>query len=185
MRLNVLHDIRLTGSRLVVCDTVTEGVENTPIAGCKRRKAEWYTTRLLLHEICPTATIGYGTRGEPLLENSPEYTHLSISHGADKVAILLSQNDCGVDIECTTRNFDRVAPRFLNERERSLITPEHYPMAWSAKEALYKYFQGNEVEFLTDFEITELADNQLKIDHRDKDYVVSLMRQQNYVIAYL
>lgn len=185
MYLNIIHDIQTPSSRLVVCDTVTEGVEDTPIAGCKRRKAEWYTTRLLLHEICPTATIAYGIQGEPLLENSPEYTHLSISHGADKVAILLSQNDCGVDIERTTRNFDRVAPRFLNERERSLITPEHYPMAWSAKEALYKYFQGKEVEFLTDFEITSLADNQLKIDHRDKEYIVSLIHLKNYVIAYL
>lgn len=187
MKTNVLLDIDIwtSTSRLVVCNTVTEGYENTSIEGCKRRKAEWYTTRLLLHTVCPTATITYGTKGEPILENSAEYSHLSISHGADKVAVLLSKNDCGVDIESTTRNFNRVATRFLNNREKALITPNNYATAWSAKEAIFKYFKGNGIEFLSDFEITAIKDDEIKINHRDNEYVVSVINNQGYVLTYI
>lgn len=185
MKINISYDIDLKYSRLVVCDIITEGVKAPPVIGCKRRKAEWYTTRLLLHEICPDAAISYGANGEPILENSAEFTHLSISHGANKVAILLSTNDCGVDIESTTRNFNRVATRFLNERERSIIVPEHYPMAWSAKEAIFKYFKGNGIEFLTDFEITAFENDKIEINHRGKAYVISIINGPNYILAYI
>lgn len=185
MKINISYDIDLKYSRLVVCELVTDGVEHTLIASCKRRKAEWHTTRLLLHEICPDAAISYGANGEPILENSAEFTHLSISHGANKVAILLSTNDCGVDIESTTRNFNRVATRFLNERERSIIVPKHYPMAWSAKEAIFKYLKGNGIEFLTDFEITAFEDDKIEINHRGKAYVISIINGPNYILAYI
>lgn len=185
MRNNILHNIIFESAHLVVCETLTEGFENTPIEGCKQRKAEWYTTRELLKEVCPQAEISYGVNGEPLLSGSEEYSHLSISHGAGKVAILLSKNHCGVDIESATRNFSRVATRFLSDRERTFITPEDYPVAWSAKEAIFKFFQGKEVEFLSDFEITTIKDTELNIKHKDKSYVVSIINHQGYVLAYI
>ncbi|MEG2282310.1 MAG: 4'-phosphopantetheinyl transferase superfamily protein [Rikenellaceae bacterium] len=185
MKTNIIHDIETSYSRIIVCDMVTNNIESNSIEGCLRRKEEWHTTRVLLKEICPQATIRYGESGDPILEGSDKYSHISISHGAGKVAILLSNNLCGIDIESKNRHFDRIATRFLNEKERSIITKDLLPSAWSAKEAIFKYFKGKDIKFLSDFEITNFEDDNMIIMYKDTQYRVSVIDCKSYVLAYI
>ncbi|MBQ9370304.1 MAG: hypothetical protein IJU10_04425 [Clostridia bacterium] len=71
--------------------------------------------------------------GAPLLKGSP--LRMSLSHKGDVVAIAVSQEDVGVDVEDTTvpRNVERLSKLFhIEERPASLYD---FYRVWTAKEA--------------------------------------------------
>lgn len=116
---------------------------------CRERLA-W---RRVLRRISPDAEVEYEMSGAPLLKNSP-YTHISVSHCRDSVAVALSCHVCGVDMERLDRDFSRVAERYMTEHERGL-SPEAWWMAavWCAKECLYKMAGREGVDFRRDMAV--------------------------------
>ena len=121
------------------------------------RRAERLAWRRTLRRLAgKECEISYSEQGAPQLKNCT-YQHISVSHCADCVAVMLSDQPCGVDIERTERNYERIAKRYATEQERSLSVEETSLAAiWCAKEALYK-MQGREgVDFLRDMEILSL-----------------------------
>ena len=68
------------------------------IPNCKteKRKKEFLISRLLLHNISPNTNISYNKFGAPELDN---FQNISISHSNGLVAILVSDNKVGLDIE--------------------------------------------------------------------------------------
>jgi phosphopantetheinyl transferase len=63
----------------------------------------------------------------------------------------------GVDIECPTQRVLKVSKRFLNADEQHLFKGNllKIQLAWSAKEALYKVFGKETVEFSTSMSIQD------------------------------
>ena len=107
--------------------------------GTEARRREALMWRHIIHrELGSNAKIAYNDNGAPILENRTE--HISVSHSADFVAVIISDQRCAIDIERLDRNFERVATRYLNPDEEALSDDSRLrAVAWCAKEVLYKY----------------------------------------------
>ena len=121
------------------------------------RRAERLAWRRALSRVAGrSVAIDYTPQGAPILteqitiENS-HYTHISVSHCRDKVAVMLSEYPCGIDIEQLTRDFSRISARYITSEERALCHSEEFEaIAWCAKEALYKLAQTEGLDFRRD-----------------------------------
>lgn len=114
------------------------------------RRAERLSWRAMLRSLEPDAVVEYQPSGKPQILNS-QYQHISVSHCRGLVAVALSQRPCGVDVERTDRNFERVKSRYMTEQEHLLSTHKDWAaVVWCAKEALYKVAGREGVDFKQD-----------------------------------
>jgi 4'-phosphopantetheinyl transferase len=100
--------------------------------------------------------IQYNEFKKPFLPNSA--AHISISHSHDQVAVILNNlNETGIDIELIKPQVERIAARFLDERELQSIDEtrrtEQLTTFWCAKETLYKYYGKKKISFRGDIYI--------------------------------
>lgn len=115
------------------------------------RQAEWLATRLLLREMLGhEARIAYHPSGAPYLPDEP--FQLSLSHTRGFVALTLSVERTGIDIEYRSERVRKIRSRYLSPTEEAFINPqhetEHLLVCWCAKEALFKVVDLPEVDFL-------------------------------------
>ena len=156
---NIFADIQtytLEGGWLLVCDIPPiedllsqadsndmAAIENFTISS---RQAERLAWRIMLR--CwakdnlqwdgEVLEIEYSQQGAPKILNFP-YKHISVSHSRSKVAVVVSNEPCAVDIECLNRNFQSVVPRYLSLEEQAMAKDSMLLAAmWCAKECLYK-----------------------------------------------
>lgn len=137
--------------------------------------------------------IEYDPQGAPIIKNS-QYKHISVSHCRDRVAVLLSARECGVDIECRDRRFSAIAERYLSadeylvaERER-IDRQTMLAIAWSAKEAVYKLLRREGVDLRRDMRIETISTEQQSIvveaygERVDLRYILDCDHQIVYTI---
>lgn len=150
----------------------------------ENRRAEWLMSRVMVrHELGDTVSTEYKNR-IPYLVGSEFF--ISISHSDDLVAIYLSEDPCGIDIEDFTRNFDRVASRFLSNEELIHIQGENIALAWSIKEAAYKKIGVPDIDFATMFTIKEIdrETNSSILSFGNNDYKFKFSTLEHYNIIY-
>jgi phosphopantetheinyl transferase (holo-ACP synthase) len=127
-----------------------EEIEFQKFKGEKRQK-EYLITRLLLQHLLSEKTeIAYQKSGRPQIKNSSK--HISISHSAEFVAIFISNDLAGIDVENINRNIDRVTKRFLHPDELAWIEKSDNRqiskmICWCAKEAIFKCSCESGVQF--------------------------------------
>lgn len=85
----------------------------------------------------------YNEHEKPFLNNYPDL-FFSISHCKTAVAVGLSNQPLGIDIEDITRYKDSVAAYVSNEKELKMIQESEHPenafiKLWTQKEAVFKY----------------------------------------------
>lgn len=116
----------------------------------ERRRAEHLAwRRIVRRELGREVNIDYDAVGAPVVDTPNIY--ISVSHAAGMVAVAFSDRRVGVDIEQTERHFERVASRYISEREAKLSEERWWAAAlWSAKEAMYKYYGERGIELLGD-----------------------------------
>lgn len=121
--------------------------------GSLHRRREFLAWREIVRRIAGRdAEIGYDERGAPQIIGSS--LHIGISHSRDHVAVIVSERPCAVDIESLSRDFGKVAARYLTTEERALSPhPDFLAAAWCAKEALYKYYRRGGLNLLSDIRI--------------------------------
>ena len=119
----------------------------------ERRRREALMWRYIVRrELGEDVNIAYNENGAPVLLNRKE--HISVSHSADFVAVVISSERCAVDIERLDRNFDRVAERYIRPEEYALSQDERLAaLLWCAKETLYKYSDEVGLDFLCDLKV--------------------------------
>jgi 4'-phosphopantetheinyl transferase len=137
--------------------------EETAFAQLKGlRRMEWLAGRWLLHKISgapqrlPLAKTAFS---KPFFLNRPDlFCSLSHSHGI--VGALLSDINCGCDLQLLVDKMPKIAPKFLNSDERHFI--EQQPaqrqfdlmhLIWTAKESLYKAWGLKELDFRADLQV--------------------------------
>ncbi len=123
------------------------------------RRQEWLSWRLFLREeLEQNCKIEYTELGAPYIVDSPLF--LSVSHTKKSVAIVLSDTTCAIDMELKSRNFAAVKSRYLTAEECDIISAATNPIAlavaWSAKEAAYKYSAEAALDMTRDITIAAI-----------------------------
>lgn len=133
--------------------TISRIYDDSQITSCKSN-----TYREIINNIteqCYNEKVNRRQNGSPYFASNNKF--ISISHTLAYVATCVSESSCGIDIEKSDRNAEKIARKFCKESE-IIIAQEIYPknahlLIWCAKEALYKRFSRDGAEFLKDFEI--------------------------------
>ena len=124
--------------------------------------------RFLLRELFPhfpLSLIQIADTRKPFLED--EAFHFSISHCGDYAAAIVSTKDrVGVDIEIPHQKIEKIQHKFLSDEEKELLINTHQnrieilTMAWSMKEAMFKWYGLGEVDFIKHMQILTLHKNE-------------------------
>ena len=126
----------------------------------EKRKTEYLAARLALKTLFNKDTkIKYHSSGQPYIK---EKTHLSISHSNTYLAVTLSEEPVGIDIEKPSDKLRHVVQRILSEKENIAFQKnsnlENACHLWSAKEAVFKCIGGREINYRDDIQITNLEE---------------------------
>lgn len=126
-------------------------IQDISLFASEKRKLEYLAARVLLQEVLgEKKTITYTKNGKPYLVDKSH--QISITHTGKYVAIILHPTyRVGIDVEKISDKVVRVQSKFLSEAERSAVdmttTKTHLALLWSAKEALYKILEQEEVAY--------------------------------------
>jgi 4'-phosphopantetheinyl transferase len=157
------------------------------------RKKEWLAVRVLLNDVLGFwPNITYMETGKPILNN--HIRHLSISHSKEMVGILLCTSPfAGIDIEKTTRNIDKILPRFLSGEEIRNIIDSKIPYCeiihWCAKEAIFKSVNQPNIEFSKEIKIEKINDDgtieaKYKLKRKNQDISLNFMDIDEHIVVW-
>jgi len=151
----------------------------------EKRKKEHLTSRLLLNKINPNTTISYNEFGAPILDNN---LHISISHSKNLVAIIISEQQVGMDIEAISEKALRLAPKFVSEKTRTTLNKEKATLIWCLKEAVFKWHQKGKVDFIKDIIIPPFIaeeKGQIKAQFKKKELILNYQKINTHYLAYV
>ena len=151
----------------------------------EKRKKEWIASRLLLNEINPNYSISYNAFGAPELNNN---SYISISHSKGLVAIIISQQQVGIDIEEISEKALRVSSKFVSINNLKALTAEKATLIWCCKEAVLKWHQKGEVDFIADiklhpFEI--MGQGEIRAEFRNTTLILNYQKIHNHYLVYV
>jgi len=151
----------------------------------KKRKKEWIASRLLLNEINPNYSISYNEFGAPELNNG---SYISISHSKGLVAIIISQQQVGLDIEEISEKSLRVSSKFISENNLKNLNKEKATLIWCCKEAIYKWHQKGEVDFIADIKLhpfENMEKGEISAKFRDIQLILHYQKIHNHYLVYV
>ena len=121
--------------------------------GNDRRRTEWLTTRIVLRELLNRdVTIAHDSNSKPYIAENKSF--ISISHSKNMVAVMVAEQNLGIDIEQITARTTKVRHKFLTDNELGWCkTDTEHTLVWTVKEAAYKLI-GSGLEH-TEVEIEE------------------------------
>lgn len=152
--------------------------------GSERRRREYLTWRAVVRRHLGRAVeIAYNDVGAPILVGREE--HLSVSHGAGRVAVLIADHAVGIDIERMDRRFEPVRSRYLTDEELRLSDDLLFPaVAWCAKEALYKRAGEAALSLRDDLRLLSVeGDNLLAQLKNGERIALSVLRGDDYLVV--
>ena len=136
------------------CDITAADVASASRFQNERRRSEHLAwRRVVRRELGRGVEIGYNEVGAPTV--NLENRHISVAHGAGRVAVAIADEKIGVDIEALERDFAKVSSRYMSAEEEQLSsTKEWTAMVWCAKEALYKLYGERGLDLKHDIVLT-------------------------------
>jgi 4'-phosphopantetheinyl transferase len=85
------------------------------------RKLEWIATRLLMYELLnQVVSIDYDENGKPIIDKGGRC--ISISHTKGIVAVIVTNNMAGIDVEMRNDRVLRIENKFISGLEKNQIT---------------------------------------------------------------
>ena len=158
---------------------------NTSNFNTKKRKKEWIASRLLLNEINSNYSISYNIFGAPELNNG---SYISISHSKGLVAIIISQQNAGIDIEEISEKALRVSSKFVSKDSLKSLTAEKATLIWSCKEAVFKWYQKGGIYFISDIKLYPfkiMEKGEIKAEFRNTKLILNYQKIHNHYLVYL
>ena len=128
--------------------------ENLQRISHPQARLQWLASRLLLYRVLGPdhyKNLQKDSVGKPISEN--ESFELSISHSDELVAIAISQQPIGIDIQRISAKMERIAHKFVPEKEletlmgMSKLSLETLHVHWGTKEALFKAYGKGQLDF--------------------------------------
>lgn len=164
-------------------------IEQASKFGSSRRRCEFLTWRSIIYrELGLGVDITYNSVGAPIISNV-EGIYISVSHCLSHVAVVISSHQCTVDIESTSRNFDKIKSRYISNRELQLSNDLLFSaIVWSAKEALYKLAGEQELDLIADICIKSFGGDTILGSIKGGDDIslsVDLLDDSQMVVVYL
>lgn len=162
----------------------------------QKRAQQWLASRVLLQDLLRELGYTSGFELNKLPDGQPrlsiEGLHVSISHAGDYAAVALSRDRIGIDIERVGTRIQRVAHKFMNESDlRNLKNNEDVVWmhtVWSAKEALFKYYPENAIDFREHLHIDSVQPDRLlcRVSRGGKDLpaLVPYLYFDDYVMTW-
>lgn len=151
----------------------------------EKRQKEFLSSRLLLKELLPNANISYNKYGGPEIEGN---NFISISHSKKITGIIISKKKVGLDIEKISNKALRLSSKFiLNDRHHPL-TKEKATLIWCCKEAIYKWYQKGNVNFITDIKIHPFDINkntEIVAEFQNQKLLIQFKKIQDYFLVYV
>ena len=151
----------------------------------EKRKKEWIASRLLLNEINPHYSISYNAFGAPELNNE---SYISISHSKRLVAIIISKQQVGLDIEEISEKALRVSSKFISLNNLKDLTAEKATLIWCCKEAVFKWHQKGGVDFITDIKLhpfENMEKGEVRATFRDIQLILNYQKINNHYLVYV
>ena len=132
----------------------------------EERRMQHLAVRLLFSLMMPEANMNdlvMADNGKPYLKGVP--FHFSFSHCKGYAACAVSDHfPIGIDIEIIHPRIAKVAHKFLNDAEKSMLANlneedalKQLAFFWAAKEAMYKKHEQLGIDFARDFNILALT----------------------------
>ncbi len=138
-----------------------------PIAN-EERRTQHLAVRLLFKLMMPAADLNQlvmADNGKPYLIGLP--FHFSFSHCKGYAACAVDDKPVGIDIEIIHPRIAKVAHKFLNAQEKTMIAAlgekdqlNQLAFLWAAKEAMYKKHEQLGIDFAKDFNVLELTNGE-------------------------
>lgn len=158
-----------------------------------KRRLEWMAARYVQREVCNDSLIK-DQWGKPHLSASSG--HISLAHCNNYAAAIYSAKGAvGVDVEPIKDKVQRIADKFLTERELQLIgvprSSENLIAAWSIKEAIYKWYGKKKLSFKQNIQLQKLslqstqAEVLFTVDNQKESKEVNIENIGDVVLAYL
>ena len=118
----------------------------------EKRRIEFLAGRFLLKHLeadFPVHNINKDEHDKPRIDNNDFF--FSISHSWPYIAAVIdTDNEAGIDIQTWHPRIERIQHKFLSAEEQELLLhdPKLLTVAWSAKEAVYKWNGKRGVDFI-------------------------------------
>ncbi|RMG78262.1 MAG: 4'-phosphopantetheinyl transferase superfamily protein [Bacteroidetes bacterium] len=142
----------------------------------EQRKKEFLSVRAVLNEYFGKKTeLLYNTYGAPVLSSNKEF-YISISHKKDLAGIMLSRNNCGMDIEMVENGLaKKVMSKFMCEKDREVVS-DKIPLsgAWSIKESVYKHHQKGLLDFKRDISFAAVEKDKALVKNKKSGKLLSV-----------
>jgi 4'-phosphopantetheinyl transferase len=159
------------------------------------RKREWTTVRAALRHLDPLSdnTINYNENGRPQLVGEKA---ISISHSGDIITVMTCDNArIGIDIEKIHPRIEKLAPKFVNEKEfgfiDSLDRQKKLHIIWGAKEVLFKIYSKGNVDFRKELQVEPFENStkgickaSIKKTDFEKNLIVYYEQIGSYMLTY-
>lgn len=116
---------------------------------------QFLAKKLLLEYLNINHQIQYLDTGKPVLSDKK---YISISHSRNWVAVALSPQEIGIDMETANPKLKRIASKFVNPYEQAIFDIENLTdlqYLWTAKESIYKLAGQTGLRFKEDIIIKD------------------------------
>jgi len=214
-----IHDVLKTGKVGIwhITESLDELLKMKPISeedmsvlhsfSYEHRKKEWLVSRILTEKLSSEKDIRiiYDEHNKPfLLRRSPfgknSKFHISISHSHNLLAVILDEQETGIDIERIKEKILRIKEKFMSDSELESLhnenPAEQLTVYWCAKESLYKLYGKKELAFkenmmVEPFQYSEkgIIKGWIKKSDKEKSFELQYERLQSgedsYMLAYV
>ncbi len=167
-RMPLFHEFKTESDQHIAIWQVEEPLDffetatqyHSAISNAQKRK-EHVAGRFVLHYLHPSFPIHEirpNAFGKPYLADHP--LQFSISHSGNYVAACLHHaHEQGIDLQCWTPKVEKIKGKFLSLSEMELCKahPQGLLLAWTAKEAAFKYLNKQGVDFIQDLPISTFS----------------------------
>jgi len=161
------------------------------------RRLEHLASRYVLLQFLPDLSLDQiviSDSGKPHAPGHPAY--FSISHSFPYAAVAISHDqETGIDIQVYQEKILRLQHKFLSEQEQSLFEndPKKITLAWTAKEATFKWYALGGVDFIRHMPISDLKLKgshahlrmQFSKEHHHHDLTLKGGMEDDFAWAYL
>lgn len=139
--------------------------------GSHKRALEKEGVQTLLEELgYSDLEIGYKETGQPYFKQKPEL-FLSVSHAKGWFAVSIGPKPVGLDIQTVSSRLKQGQDYFRNERELPFSENEEaLHLIWGAKEAFYKWKEGQIPDLKEEVTLLEILENQLVLEFESDQY---------------